>query len=145
MKYQTRHPKSPTCNFRVFYNKHMLDMDDLTTLDGQNWLNDQVRFCCKYPLRCICLKWCLLTTSIVAWNAGFFGERPKKHQAMMEGSILVDLWLVADGAWMLINHSVKEAIILSKCCAHVSRKVQSLWFVCVGKNCQCYTTEAFLE
>ncbi|KAJ6651033.1 hypothetical protein lerEdw1_001168 [Lerista edwardsae] len=43
MKYQTRHPKSSTCNFRVFYNKHMLDMDDLTTLDGQNWLNDQVR------------------------------------------------------------------------------------------------------
>uniref|UniRef100_A0A8C6XPQ4 Ubiquitin-like protease family profile domain-containing protein n=1 Tax=Naja naja TaxID=35670 RepID=A0A8C6XPQ4_NAJNA len=42
MKYQTRHPKSPTCNFRVFYNKHMLDMDDLTTLDGQNWLNDQI-------------------------------------------------------------------------------------------------------
>ncbi|XP_007434931.1 sentrin-specific protease 5 [Python bivittatus] len=42
MKYQTRHPKSSTCNFRVFYNKHMLDMDDLTTLDGQNWLNDQI-------------------------------------------------------------------------------------------------------
>nr|XP_056705777.1 sentrin-specific protease 5 [Euleptes europaea] len=42
MKYQTRHPKSSTCSFRVFYNKHMLDMDDLTTLDGQNWLNDQI-------------------------------------------------------------------------------------------------------
>nr|XP_020666215.1 sentrin-specific protease 5 isoform X1 [Pogona vitticeps]XP_020666216.1 sentrin-specific protease 5 isoform X1 [Pogona vitticeps]XP_020666217.1 sentrin-specific protease 5 isoform X1 [Pogona vitticeps]XP_020666218.1 sentrin-specific protease 5 isoform X1 [Pogona vitticeps] len=42
MKYQTRHPKTSTCNFRVFYNKHMLDMDDLTTLDGQNWLNDQI-------------------------------------------------------------------------------------------------------
>ncbi|XP_036304445.1 sentrin-specific protease 5 isoform X1 [Pipistrellus kuhlii] len=37
--YRARHQK---CNFRVFYNKHMLDMDDLTTLDGQNWLNDQV-------------------------------------------------------------------------------------------------------
>ncbi|XP_067392647.1 sentrin-specific protease 5 isoform X2 [Emydura macquarii macquarii] len=42
MKYRARHPKSSTCNFRVFYNKHMLDMDDLATLDGQNWLNDQI-------------------------------------------------------------------------------------------------------
>ncbi|XP_054431100.1 sentrin-specific protease 5 isoform X1 [Pteronotus mesoamericanus] len=37
--YRATHQK---CNFRVFYNKHMLDMDDLATLDGQNWLNDQV-------------------------------------------------------------------------------------------------------
>uniref|UniRef100_A0A8C3YPZ9 SUMO specific peptidase 5 n=1 Tax=Catagonus wagneri TaxID=51154 RepID=A0A8C3YPZ9_9CETA len=37
--YRARHQK---CNFRIFYNKHMLDMDDLATLDGQNWLNDQV-------------------------------------------------------------------------------------------------------
>uniref|UniRef100_A0A803K9A8 SUMO specific peptidase 5 n=1 Tax=Xenopus tropicalis TaxID=8364 RepID=A0A803K9A8_XENTR len=41
-KYRAKHSKAPTCNFRVFYNKHMLDMDDLATLDGQNWLNDQV-------------------------------------------------------------------------------------------------------
>ncbi|XP_053528805.1 sentrin-specific protease 5 isoform X9 [Artibeus jamaicensis] len=39
MNYRATHQK---CNFRVFYNKHMLDMDDLATLDGQNWLNDQV-------------------------------------------------------------------------------------------------------
>ncbi|XP_008072305.1 sentrin-specific protease 5 isoform X2 [Carlito syrichta] len=37
--YRAKHQK---CNFRIFYNKHMLDMDDLATLDGQNWLNDQV-------------------------------------------------------------------------------------------------------
>ncbi|NIG61228.1 sentrin-specific protease 5 isoform X8 [Pontoporia blainvillei] len=37
--YQARHQK---CNFRIFYNKHILVMDDLATLDGQNWLNDQV-------------------------------------------------------------------------------------------------------
>ncbi|XP_076974070.1 sentrin-specific protease 5 isoform X2 [Tamandua tetradactyla] len=37
--YRAKHQK---CNFRIFYNKHMLDMDDLVTLDGQNWLNDQV-------------------------------------------------------------------------------------------------------
>ncbi|NXC50446.1 SENP5 protease, partial [Penelope pileata] len=42
MKYREKHPKTSTCNFRVFYNKHMLDMDDLATLDGQNWLNDQI-------------------------------------------------------------------------------------------------------
>ncbi|NXC35322.1 SENP5 protease, partial [Campylorhamphus procurvoides] len=42
MKYREKHPKSSTCNFRVFYNKHMLDMDDLATLEGQNWLNDQI-------------------------------------------------------------------------------------------------------
>lgn len=37
--YQARHQK---CNFPVFYNKCMVDMDDLMKLDGQNWLNDQV-------------------------------------------------------------------------------------------------------
>ncbi|XP_069474723.1 sentrin-specific protease 5 [Ambystoma mexicanum] len=42
MKYRAKHTKVAMCNFRVFYNKHMLDMDDLATLDGQNWLNDQV-------------------------------------------------------------------------------------------------------
>ncbi|XP_068810022.1 sentrin-specific protease 5 isoform X2 [Struthio camelus] len=42
MKYREKHPKFATCNFRVFYNKHMLDMDDLATLEGQNWLNDQI-------------------------------------------------------------------------------------------------------
>ncbi|NXG74365.1 SENP5 protease, partial [Baryphthengus martii] len=42
MKYREKHPKNSTCNFRVFYNKHMLDMDDLATLEGQNWLNDQI-------------------------------------------------------------------------------------------------------
>ncbi|NXH22721.1 SENP5 protease, partial [Bucco capensis] len=42
MKYREKHPKTSMCNFRVFYNKHMLDMDDLATLEGQNWLNDQI-------------------------------------------------------------------------------------------------------
>ncbi|XP_049657745.1 sentrin-specific protease 5 isoform X2 [Accipiter gentilis] len=42
MKYREKHPKTSTCSFRVFYNKHMLDMDDLATLEGQNWLNDQI-------------------------------------------------------------------------------------------------------
>ncbi|KAG8445099.1 hypothetical protein GDO86_010026 [Hymenochirus boettgeri] len=41
MKYKANHSKTMS-NFRVYYNKHMLDLDDLSTLDGQNWLNDQV-------------------------------------------------------------------------------------------------------
>lgn len=28
--------------FRVNYKRHVLTMDDLSTLYGQNWLNDQV-------------------------------------------------------------------------------------------------------
>lgn len=28
--------------FRVTYKRHVLTMDDLSTLSGQNWLNDQV-------------------------------------------------------------------------------------------------------
>ncbi|XP_067879799.1 uncharacterized protein [Heterodontus francisci] len=31
-------------NFRVTYKRHVLTMDDLSTLYGQNWLNDQVHF-----------------------------------------------------------------------------------------------------
>lgn len=31
--------------FRVTYKRHVLTMDDLGTLYGQNWLNDQVRRC----------------------------------------------------------------------------------------------------
>lgn len=54
MKYREKHPKPSTCNFRVFYNKHMLDMDDLATLDGQNWLNDQVRAAAVYVLPYLC-------------------------------------------------------------------------------------------
>lgn len=30
--------------FRVNYKRHVLTMDDLSTLYGQNWLNDQVSF-----------------------------------------------------------------------------------------------------
>lgn len=41
-KYRAKHSKTTACSFRVLYNKHVLDMDDLTTLDGQNWINDQV-------------------------------------------------------------------------------------------------------
>lgn len=34
--------RRPLPSFRVVYNKHTLTLEDLSTLDQQNWLNDQV-------------------------------------------------------------------------------------------------------
>uniref|UniRef100_A0AAY5KY15 Ubiquitin-like protease family profile domain-containing protein n=1 Tax=Esox lucius TaxID=8010 RepID=A0AAY5KY15_ESOLU len=34
--------RAPMPSFRVLYNKHTLGLEDLSTLDHQNWLNDQV-------------------------------------------------------------------------------------------------------
>ncbi|XP_034780658.1 sentrin-specific protease 5-like isoform X2 [Acipenser ruthenus] len=42
MKYQAALANAPMFNFKVSYNKHTLTLEDLSTLDGQNWLNDQV-------------------------------------------------------------------------------------------------------
>ncbi|XP_041126232.1 uncharacterized protein LOC121326792 isoform X2 [Polyodon spathula] len=42
MKYQAALASAPMFNFKVSYNKHTLTLEDLSTLDGQNWLNDQV-------------------------------------------------------------------------------------------------------
>ncbi|XP_033895108.2 uncharacterized protein LOC117423434 isoform X2 [Acipenser ruthenus] len=44
MKYQAALANTPMSNFKVSYNKHSLTLEDLSTLDGQNWLNDQVHF-----------------------------------------------------------------------------------------------------
>lgn len=33
----------PIAGFMVMYNKHTLSLDDLGTLEDQNWLNDQVK------------------------------------------------------------------------------------------------------
>ncbi|XP_039614219.1 sentrin-specific protease 5 isoform X2 [Polypterus senegalus] len=44
MKYQATLAVVPMGNFKVTYNKHTLTLEDLSTLDGQNWLNDQVHF-----------------------------------------------------------------------------------------------------
>jgi len=33
---------APAAGFMVTYNKHTLSLDDLGTLEEQNWLNDQV-------------------------------------------------------------------------------------------------------
>ena len=34
---------APVAGFMVTYNKHTLSLEDLGTLEEQNWVNDQVR------------------------------------------------------------------------------------------------------
>lgn len=34
---------APIAGFMVMYNKHTLNLEDLATLEEQNWLNDQVK------------------------------------------------------------------------------------------------------
>ncbi|XP_060690410.1 sentrin-specific protease 5 [Hemiscyllium ocellatum] len=41
-KYQKAQVNKPEPSFQVVYNKHVLTLDDLATLYGENWLNDQV-------------------------------------------------------------------------------------------------------
>ncbi|XP_032887947.1 sentrin-specific protease 5 [Amblyraja radiata] len=41
-KYQKAQANKPASGFQVVYNKHVLTLDDLATLYGENWLNDQV-------------------------------------------------------------------------------------------------------
>ncbi|KAF3699089.1 Sentrin-specific protease 5 [Channa argus] len=42
VRYQTAIIQKPVPSFQVVYKKHTLTLDDLSTLAGQNWLNDQV-------------------------------------------------------------------------------------------------------
>ncbi|KAK2822113.1 hypothetical protein Q5P01_022178 [Channa striata] len=42
VRYQTAIIQKPVPSFQVIYKKHTLTLDDLSTLAGQNWLNDQV-------------------------------------------------------------------------------------------------------
>ncbi|GCB70967.1 hypothetical protein scyTo_0010894, partial [Scyliorhinus torazame] len=41
-KYQKAQVNKPVSSFQVVYNKHVLTLDDLATLYGENWLNDQI-------------------------------------------------------------------------------------------------------
>ncbi|XP_067897783.1 sentrin-specific protease 5-like [Heterodontus francisci] len=41
-KYQKAQVNKPVSGFQVVYNKHVLSLEDLATLYGENWLNDQV-------------------------------------------------------------------------------------------------------
>ena len=44
MKYKAGLACAPMHFFKVTYNKHILALDDLSTLDDQNWVNDQVGY-----------------------------------------------------------------------------------------------------
>lgn len=41
-RYRAALASSPVAGFMVTYNKHTLSLEDLSTLEEQNWLNDQV-------------------------------------------------------------------------------------------------------
>lgn len=41
-KYRAKNSRNIGCGFRISYNRHTLYMEDLITLDEQQWLNDQV-------------------------------------------------------------------------------------------------------
>lgn len=42
-RYRAGLASAPISGFMVMYNKHTLSLEDLGTLEEQNWLNDQVR------------------------------------------------------------------------------------------------------
>lgn len=42
-RYRAGLASAPIVGFMVMYNKHSLSLDDLGTLEEQNWINDQVR------------------------------------------------------------------------------------------------------
>lgn len=50
--------------FRVNYKRHVLTMDDLSTLYGQNWLNDQVSF--ELYIDCTIERFLILLISILS-------------------------------------------------------------------------------
>lgn len=41
-RYRAGLASAPIAGFMVMYNKHTLNLEDLATLEEQNWLNDQV-------------------------------------------------------------------------------------------------------
>lgn len=42
-RYRSGLASAPVAGFMVMYNKHTLRLEDLSTLEEQNWLNDQVK------------------------------------------------------------------------------------------------------
>lgn len=42
-RYKSGLSSAPVAGFMVMYNKHTLRLEDLGTLEEQNWLNDQVK------------------------------------------------------------------------------------------------------
>lgn len=42
-RYRAGLASAPIAGFMVMYNKHSLSLEDLGTLEDQNWINDQVK------------------------------------------------------------------------------------------------------
>lgn len=42
-RYQAGLASAPIAGFAVMYNRHSLSLEDLGTLEEQNWINDQVK------------------------------------------------------------------------------------------------------
>lgn len=42
-RYRAGLASAPIAGFMVMYNKHSLSLEDLGTLEEQNWINDQVQ------------------------------------------------------------------------------------------------------
>lgn len=42
-RYRSGLASAPIAGFKVMHNKHNLSLEDLSTLEEQNWLNDQVK------------------------------------------------------------------------------------------------------
>lgn len=57
MKYKAALVSTPMKCFKVDYNKHTLTLEDLSTLDDQNWVNDQVAMAHR--------KLCLLLINLI--------------------------------------------------------------------------------
>lgn len=63
MRYRAGLASVPIPGFMVMYNKHTLSLEDLGTLEEQNWLNDQVRedeLLCSYRD-----DWCFVFLSYI--------------------------------------------------------------------------------
>lgn len=82
-RYRAGLASAPIAGFMVTYNKHTLGLEDLGTLEEQNWLNDQVKkgkaLCsfrnCYENFKIPSITWILLQQIAIELNAcllGFF-------------------------------------------------------------------------
>lgn len=88
--------------FRVNYKRHVLTMDDLGTLYGQNWLNDQVqKWTFEYLIQCF-THWlnvhiCFVSSFEILFLDDFLPPSPMFTSSKMQVSLFVLLffWKVA--------------------------------------------------
>lgn len=68
-RYRSGLASAPIAGFKVMHNKHNLSLEDLSTLEEQNWLNDQVKKRKTESLR-------LLYLFIFYWDQVFDASKP---------------------------------------------------------------------